>query len=387
MSALDPALVVDVAPDRRVRAGHGRRQDHASAATRIADRGAERAPGRVLGREPEAARAEAVDMQDGDVELGVEEDRLGVEQLAGIGRDPDGPADRAGHDVRVGDHVLARHREARPARGVAAGRRRDLDDARRAPPSAMAAAVGSSGRSTGAAGMGSKPTKTAGSPVASRTRPSSSAKSVGAGGRRRARAGPSRLWAASVRRGIGPTASSPPTSQRISTAWATPTNAPATRSAAPRTPVPSEVVRRRPRVEPIDSPTMTATRSATRTTKGRTAGSRPSMASMTSGRPRMTSAAPPTAPTRPPSCGSAPERKPRAAPTRSSTMAATSIGFTPPIVAQVSRTWVRRRTGDRSGRAASGQDTSNVVRRGPAAAVDDRVACPAPGRRGRCASP
>ena len=52
------------------------------------------------------------------------------------------------------------------------------------------------------------------------------------------------------------------------------------------------------------------------------------MASMTSGRPRMTSAAPPTAPTRPPSCGSAPERKPRAAPTRSSTMAARSIGFT-----------------------------------------------------------
>ncbi len=233
--------------------------------------------------------------------------------------------------------------------------------------------------------MGSKPTKTAGRPVASRTRPSSSAKSVGGG-----RTTPSARraledWAASVRRGIGPTASSPPTSQRISTAWATPTNAPAIRSAAPSTPVPSEVVRRRPSVEPIDSPTMTATRSATRTTKGRTVGSRPSMASMTRGRARRTSAAPATAPRRPPSCGNAPERKPRAAPTRSSTMAATSIGFTPPIVAQVGRERVRRVPGAQVGRrpvrtprTSSGR--SRHRRRRP-------CRCPAPGRRGRCASP
>ncbi len=88
--------------------------------------------------------------------------------------------------------------------------------------------------------MGSKPTKTAGSPVASSTRPSSSAKSVGGGRTTPSARSAFEVCAASVRRGIGPTASSPPTSQMISTAWATPTNAPATRSAAPRTPVPSD---------------------------------------------------------------------------------------------------------------------------------------------------
>src|SRR4029077_15489483 len=47
--ALHPALVVDVAPDRRVRAGHGRRDDHAAATARVADRGTERATRWVLG--------------------------------------------------------------------------------------------------------------------------------------------------------------------------------------------------------------------------------------------------------------------------------------------------------------------------------------------------
>ena len=42
-------------------------------------------------------------------------------------------------------------------------------------------------------------------------------------------------------------------------------------------------------------------------------------------------------------------------------MAATSIGFTPPIVAQVGRAWVRRGSRARSAGPVSGHDTSKVV--------------------------
>ena len=81
------------------------------------------------------------------------------------------------------------------------------------------------------------------------------------------------VWAASVRRGTGPMASRPPASQMMSSAWAAPTKAPSTRSAALRTPVPSARARRRPRVDPIDSPSPTASSRPARTTNGRIDGS------------------------------------------------------------------------------------------------------------------
>ena len=123
-------------------------------------------------------------------------------------------------------------------------------------------AVGSLGRSIGGAGMGSKPTKTAGRPVLSRSRPSSTANSDGAGSSALRTRIARDVWAASVRRGTGPKATRPPTSQTMSTACAMPTTEPKIRSAAPSTPVPRPVATRRPIVDPIDSPRATAISSA-----------------------------------------------------------------------------------------------------------------------------
>ena len=228
----------------------------------------------------------------------------------------------------------------------------------------MARAVASSGSETGGRGSGSKPMKTSGRPDASSRTPSSAAISVG-GGRTAFRPRTAvDVWAASARRGTGPSASSPPASQMMSRAWAAPTNPPATRSAAPMTPVPSARATVRPMAEPIDSPRPTARSRPSRTTNGRMAGSRASSGSASNGRAAMASAPPPMAPSRPPTCGSAPERKPRRMASTMSRMATRSSGFTARMVAQVAESG-RRSPGHAISAATAPQPTTTSMSGAP----------------------
>ena len=70
---------------------------------------------------------------------------------------------------------------------------------------------------------------------------------------------------------------------------------------------------------------------------GRYVGSIDCRGSTSAGRARMVSDPPPTAPTRPPSCGRAPDRKPSRQATTTKRMASRSSGFTRPIVARSGR--------------------------------------------------
>ena len=137
------------------------------------------------------------------------------------------------------------------------------------------------------------------------------------------------VWAASVSRGTGPIASRPPASHTTSRAWAAPVRLPATRSAAPRNPLPSDRAAVRPMAEPIDSPMPTAISSAGEDdVRPDVDGDRVEWLDQ-DGRARgPTSAPPPTAPSRPPTCGSAPELKPRTTASTTSRMATRSSGFT-----------------------------------------------------------
>ena len=68
-------------------------------------------------------------MEDGDVEVRVEQDRHGIEDAPARRVDPHAVGVRPGDDVRVGDHVVVGDDEPGPDRREAAGRRRDLERA------------------------------------------------------------------------------------------------------------------------------------------------------------------------------------------------------------------------------------------------------------------
>ena len=262
-------------------AGDRRRHDRQRAAARVAERRPDRATLRdPSGRRRAARSAESVDVEEGDVEVRVEQDRDGVEDAAARRGHADAARARAGHDVRVGHDVVVGDDEPGPDRRQAAGRGRDLErarlgDLRRSParrdrPAGRPAAPGS----------GSKPTKTSGSPVVVEP----AAEPDGDLGRRRQDRRPS---------------SGPRSSRRRSRPGAAPALRPAgcrraTRSAAPgrrrsrRPPSgrPPRAARSRaagpPRgrcVAPTDSPMATAPIRPTRTTNGRKAGSSPSSGS------------------------------------------------------------------------------------------------------------
>ena len=136
------------------------------------------------------------------------------------------------------------------------------------------------------------------------------------------------VWAASLRRGTGPSASRPPASQTTRSACAAPVRLPASRSAAPRKPVPSDRAAVRPIADPTDSPIPTVIRRPARTTYGRMPMGTASSGSTRCGSARTATAPPASAPSRPPTCGSAPDWNPRMTARTTSRIATRSNGFT-----------------------------------------------------------
>ena len=128
----------------------------------------------------------------------------------------------AGDDVGVGHDVLPGDREPGAARGVAAGGRGDLDDARQG---RLGERLSRSGRRGGRPAPPGSARSRRRPPAARwrRARGRARARSPSAAaGPRPARAALVEVCAASVSRGTGPIASSPPTSQMMRSAWADP---------------------------------------------------------------------------------------------------------------------------------------------------------------------
>ena len=305
MSRSTRSSSVDVAAGRPVRAGHGGRHDRQPAAARVAERRADR-PAAGIARSRSGAGA--LEVRRAGAARRRAPGRTGRPARRRGRRRPSRrrrpPSRAAGDDVGVGHDVPVGHDDATARCAARRRRRRGSGPCCRRPARRWLRAVASLGRSTGGRGSGSKPTNTSGRPESSSRLPSPVAISVGGGRTALSVRIAVDVWAASVRRGTGPIASRPPASHTMRRAWAAPVMLPASRSAAPRNPVPSDRAAVRPMAEPTDSPMPDRHQQAGQhdvradADRDRCRAARPGRA-----RPRIASAPPPTAPSRPPTCG------------------------------------------------------------------------------------
>ncbi len=121
---------VDVEAGGREVAGDRRRHDRQRPATGVAECRADRATPGILRREGERGSGQAIDVEERDIEVRVEQDGDRVEHAAARRGHAHSACARPGHDVRVGDDVVIGDDEPGPDRRQAAGGGRDLERAR-----------------------------------------------------------------------------------------------------------------------------------------------------------------------------------------------------------------------------------------------------------------
>ena len=114
-------VAVDVAAARRVGSGDGGRPHVEAAAAREAERRTGRATARVAGREPECRRVELRHVQQGDVELRIEQDRDRVVEVAAEPRP--GPCSRRRRRGRSSRRSRGRRRTRSRTRSTGTSRR------------------------------------------------------------------------------------------------------------------------------------------------------------------------------------------------------------------------------------------------------------------------